>query len=253
MYFLKYMNVGIFLTLLLGIWGPIDSWMLNSSLSQLFHWIGVFLTMPLLFLAWGLGLHLSLGRLQNPSQGAVDNGSACAILMGLAYHLNNEDSISENTRITLEIFTGEEVNMQGSRAFTQKHKWEFPSAVLNLEIMAQDGAYIYWENEGNAFITTPTEKRLNEIYSKAVEKITKEAALPAPLVNSDGFSFLRAGIPATTVGTLDTVLGETGFHRPTDNLTRVAMRRLPEGIEILNACIKELNRSNVVEGENYGP
>lgn len=231
-YLFRHMNFGILLTLLLGLWGPFDIWLKSESL----YWLGVILTIPMLLLAWGMGLHLSVGRLLKPSQGAVDNGTACAILLGLAEKLSRE-SLLGDTKVTLALFTGEEVNMQGSRAYVKDRDWSLPASVLNLEIMAQNGAYIYWERDGNAFRSLPTTQLLNDVYSAAVEKVTGVPAQPASLVNSDGGSFLFAGIPAASVGTLDTQWGETGFHRPTDNLERVVMERLPQGVAVLQAFL----------------
>ncbi len=233
-YLFRYMNLGILLTLLLGLWGPLDDWLASGAI----HWIGVLLTIPLLLLAWGMGLHLSLGRTLKPSQGAVDNGAACAILLGLAEALSQGEWLPPETKITLALFTGEEVNMQGSRAYVKSRAWPLPASALNLEIMAQDGDYIYWERDGDAFRSLPTTKSLNEMYAAAVEKVTGAPAQPAGLVNSDGGSFLFSGIPAASAGTLDTRLGETGFHRSTDNLGRVVMERLPQGVEILQAFLQ---------------
>ncbi|MFZ5908964.1 MAG: M28 family metallopeptidase [Chloroflexota bacterium] len=230
----RYMNFGILLTLLLGLWGPLDAWLVSEPV----HWVGVILTLPMLLLAWGMGLHLSVGRFLEPSQGAVDNGAACAILLGLAGKLSKGETLPPDTKITLALFTGEEVNMQGSRAYVKSRAWPLPASALNLEIMAQDGNYIYWEKDGDAFRSLPTTNSLNETFSVAVEKVTGAPAQPASLVNSDGASFLFAGIPAASVGTLDTRLGETGFHRPTDNLERVVMKRLPQGVEILQAFLQ---------------
>ncbi len=234
MFLYKFLNPGIALTLILGIWGALDTWLMNDPV----HWTGVMLSVPMLLLAWGMGLHLSLGRTLPPSQGAVDNGAACAILLGLAEQLSTSEPRTGDTKVTLALFSGEEVNMQGSRAFVRSRDGSLPTAALNLEIMAQDGDYIFWEEDGNAFRTLPTATQLNELYSAAVEKVTGSPAQSAGPVNSDGASFLFGGVPATTVGTLDKGLGETGFHRPTDNLERVVMARLPEGVEILQEFLQ---------------
>jgi len=239
MFLFRYMNFGIALTLFLGIWGPLDTWLMNQTV----HWTGGILTLPMLLLAWGMGLHLSLGRTLTPSQGAVDNGAACAILLGLAEQLSTSGSATRDTKVTLALFSGEEVNMQGSRAYLRNHDRTLPTAALNLEIMGQDGGYIFWEEDGNAFRTIPTAQQLNELYSAAVEKVTGSPAQPAGPVNSDGASFLFAGIPATTAGTFDKRIGETGFHRPTDNLERVVMKRLPESVAILQEFLKAFTES----------
>ena len=239
MFLFRYMNLGIGLTLFLGIWGPLVARLMSNP----FHWLGVLLTIPMLILAWGMGLHLSLGRALQSSQGVVDNGAACAIVLGLAEKLSKSESLPSDTKITLALFTGEEVNMQGSRAYVKSRDWPLPAIVLNLEIMAQDGDYIYWEKDGNAFRLLTTTKSINEMFAAAAEKITGVRARPAGPVNSDGASFLSAGIPNTTVGTLDSHMGDTGFHRPTDNLERVVMERLPEGVDILKSFINAFTQS----------
>jgi hypothetical protein len=240
MFFLKRINLGIFLSLLLGVWGPFDSWLINTDWGTSMYWIGAILTIPVLLLAWGFGLHLSLGRFLEPSQGAVDNGTSCAILLGLAKQLSKDRTQLSETKITMALFTGEEVNMQGSQAYIRSRNWPLPAAILNLEVMAQDGDYIYWQQDGNVFRLLPTANSLNKAISAAVREVTGESMHPAGPVTSDGGSFLLAGIPATTVGTLDTHLGGTGFHRPSDNLDRVVMERIPQGVEILCVFLKEI-------------
>jgi hypothetical protein len=234
-FFLKALPWGIALTLLLGALGPLERWLALrvSPWADLVYWSAVVLTVSLLFLAWGLGLNLSLGRLLKPSQRAVDDGAACAVLLGLAARLAQGEIVLQGTRVTLALFAGEEVNMQGSRAYLSGSEWSLPSAAVNLEVMAQDGDYVYWEQDGSALRLLPTSQRLNRALCKAVRTVTGSAAQPAGPVLSDGGSFLSAGIPATTLGTYDSRPKDTGFHRPTDNPDRVVMARLPEGVEIL--------------------
>ena len=64
------------MTALLGLWGPLQAVLANSAWGEVVFWAGAVLTVPMLLLAWGFGLHLSLGRLLEPSQGAVDSGPA---------------------------------------------------------------------------------------------------------------------------------------------------------------------------------
>jgi Zn-dependent M28 family amino/carboxypeptidase len=175
---------------------------------------------------------------RNPSQGAVDNGAACAILLGLAQHIADGNIPLEGTRLTLALFGGEEVNMQGSRAYTLGRKWTLPSAALNLEIMAQDGEYVFWEQDGMSLKLFRTDLRLNLAISEAVEKVTGNPARPAGPINSDGYSFMRARVPVATLGTYDCELRESGLHLPSDNLSRVKMTKLVEGVEILAQFIR---------------
>lgn len=235
MFFIKNLSNGILLTILLGLLGPLDHALLdiNSAWAPFTFAAGILFSLPLLVLAWGLGLNLSLGRLSPPSQGAVDNGAACAILLGLADRVQQGGLILEKTRLTLAIFTGEEVNMQGSRAYAAGRDWSLPTLAVNLEVMAQDGSYVYWEQDGTSLKLVPTSLQLNQALAETVANVTGAMPMPAGPVNSDGYSFLRVGIPATTLGTYDTKWVDRGFHSPADNLDRVVMARLPEAVEIL--------------------
>jgi len=241
-FFVLRLRLGIALTLVLGVLGLADGLLRTSALawSDLAFWIGVVLTLPMLFLAYGLGLDLALGRLVKPSQGAVDNGAACAILLGLAERLSQTPL--QNTRVTLALFAGEEVNMQGSRAYARSRGWLLPTVALNLEAMAQDGGYVYWKQDGTAFGLVPTSHDINQAISAAVQGVTGQPAQPAGPINSDGFSFLSAGIPTSTLGTFDSRLWFSGFHRPADNVNRVVMARLPEGVEILSRFVEQYDR-----------
>ena len=235
LFFLKKLPLGILLTVLLGLLGPLDQALLaaGSGWAVVTYELGILFSLALLYLAWGLGLSMALGRLRRPSQGAVDNGAACAILLGLAEKLQSGQFKLEHTRLTLALFAGEEVNMQGSRAYVKHRQWDLPIQALNLEVLAQDGDYVYWEQDGNALKLVPCAAALNQAVAASVAAVTGAPAKPAGPLNSDGYSFLRYGIPATTLGTYDRKWVDRGFHGATDNLERVVMARLPEGVEIL--------------------
>jgi len=247
LFFLKRLPLGILLTLLLGVIGPLDKALhtSGSTWAVLTFSLGIIMSLVLLFLAWGLGLNLSLGRLLNPSQGAVDNGAACAILLGLADHLVNGEISLRATRVTLALFTGEEVNMQGSRAYTLSRGWHLPAIALNLEVMGQNGEYVYWEQDGSSLKLVPTSPEINRTIASAVTEVTGSPARPAGPVNSDGYSFMRAGIPCSTLGSYDLQLRDRGFHQPTDNLGRVDMQRLPEAVKILERFIQKYETGEV--------
>jgi hypothetical protein len=111
--------------------------------------------------------------------------------------------------------------------------------------MAQNGPYVYWEEDGTSLRLGPTSPKLNETIIKIIESVTGQTPLPGGPMNSDGGSFLAAGIPATTIGTYHTELIDRGFHKPTDNPDRVVMERLPEGVEILMRLIMEYDQGNL--------
>jgi hypothetical protein len=239
MFFIRGLPFGILLTLALGLLGPLDHYLLanNSPAAAWTYSLGVLLSLPLLFLAWGLGLNLTLGRFRQPSQGAVDNGAACAILLGLAQCVQSGTLPLTQTCLTLTLFAGEELNMQGSQAYVKAREWPLPARALNLEVMAQDGDYVLWEQDGYSLKLWPCSSEVNQDISQAVQQVTGSAPRLVGPVNSDGGSFLRLGIPASTLGTYDRQQKDRGFHSARDNLGRVVMERLPEAVDILSRFI----------------
>ena len=106
-FFVRNLPVGIALAIMLGILSPLENYLPVPWIAPTYI-LAVALTIPLLFLVWGLGLNLWVGRLRhNPSQGAVDDGAACAILLGLAQDITDGNVPLENTRLTLALFGGE--------------------------------------------------------------------------------------------------------------------------------------------------
>jgi len=247
MFFLKNIPTGIFLTLLIGILGPIGSLTANNTLvfHNIVYLIGILLTIPLLFLAFGLGINLSFGWMRKPSQGAVDNGAACAILLALGNKIKQEIISLKKTKITLLLFTGEEVNMQGSNSYVKQRKWDLPVVVYNLEVMAQNGKYVFWENDGTVLKLIPTDQKLNRIFTEVVQENIKSKPVAGGPINSDGGAFLRRNIPATTIGTYDKLLRDRGFHSSKDNIYRVMQARLPEGVELLSTIIERIDSVDI--------
>jgi hypothetical protein len=244
MFFLKSLPVGIILTLLLGLLGPLDVWLLGqgSTWSAWTYWTGIVLSLPLLFLALGLGLNMAVGRMVKPSLGAVDNGTACAILLGLAERLQNGQITLHNTRLTLALFTGEEVNLQGSRAYCRDRSFPLTSAALNLEAMAQDGDYVYWERDGSVFQLVPTSKEINRLIVEIVREVAGVEPVPGGPVISDGASFISQGVPTGVLGTYHSIMRDSGFHRPTDNLERIDWNRLPQGVDLLTLFLQKYDQ-----------
>ncbi|HWQ12563.1 MAG TPA: M20/M25/M40 family metallo-hydrolase [Roseiflexaceae bacterium] len=236
----------------------------RRSLAPLAHALAVATALPVLLLAWALGLNLLLGRLARPSSGAVDDGAACAILLALAARLARGELSPRRTRVTLALFGGEEVNMQGSRAYVRHRRRpnvarstlnvadaladvqrstfnRMPDAVVNLELMGQRGGYVLWQRDGNALRTLPTSPAANALIRAAVREVTGAEPHSEPLINSDAYAFLAAGVPAGVLGTRDPLLGTSGLHRPSDTPARVDPARLAEGLAVLEAIIRRFD------------
>lgn len=60
-------------------------------------------------------------------------------------------------------------------------------------------------------------------------------------INSDAFAFLRHGVPATTLGSYDAILGGRGYHSAQDSPERVDPDRLQETVLVLVRFLRELD------------
>lgn len=246
-FFMKQLPVAIILSLLLGLLGLIDSFLGQSS--DIAFYIGVGLSIPYLILMLGLGANFVFGRFAQPSQGAVDNGAACAILLDLANRLAGENGLQQ-TKVTIALFTGEEIAAQGSTAYVTEREWLLPTIALNLEWCGQDGQYITWDKYGGGSVPVySATTALNDAVAAAVSRANREIILLEGPVGTDSVPFLANGIPATSMGTLDRQLGAEGFHRPTDNLERVEIERLSETGKIITNILTQFDDGKLAIGE----
>jgi hypothetical protein len=254
MIFLVNIPTGILLTILVGAAGGLQAfWRSNSpGWGGWVYWAGALLSLPLMVLALGYGLNLSLGRLVKPSPGAVDDGAACAILLKLADKLSNEgvntvalptnlpEHPDNSAFIKIVLFSGEEIDRQGSRAFVRARLWTGGEAILNLEAMAQNGDYVTWQRDGSVYRLRLTDQRLDNALRRAVKVVTGKDPVSGGPVLSDAASFIERGLPAAVLGTYDEHWKDAGFHRPSDNLERVVVERIDEGVEILIQFMREI-------------
>ncbi len=199
--------------------------------------VSILLTLPVVWVVGAVGLNLIPGRWITPSEGAVDNGAACVILLGLAERLAQGNIAHAGTRITLAWFAGEEVSMQGSHAFLRSRSWPLPATAVNLELLGQDGPYVLWQSEGNVLTSAPTDAQLNTYMSTIVQRVTGQHAALVGGINSDGYAFIKAGIRTCVFGSYDKQYGGSGLHRPTDNRERIVPERLAESVAILEGLI----------------
>ncbi len=183
------------------------------------------------------------GSVLKPSDGAVDNAGSVAVMMLLAGELAAADL--PETGVTLLFTAGEELNMQGSRAYVNDRLAEglsHPVFNINLEFVAQEGGYVYWTEDGNLLRQLDTCRRLNEILGAAVHRVTGEELQPMPpgfVGFSDSASFLAAKIPSTTLSSAGSdELGTRRMHTSLDNRDRLMEDKIPQVVNILKevAC-----------------
>ncbi|MFP4438852.1 MAG: M28 family metallopeptidase [Chloroflexaceae bacterium] len=247
-FLLRHLGFCIKAALLVLLVGLIDRlWLPADAVGTALIWGGsLLLLLPAFYIIWGIGLNLLPGRFIRQSQGAVDNGAACVILLGLAARLAHRPAALQRTRVILAFFTGEEVSMQGSRAYVRDTDWTQPTIAINLELLGQDGPYVTWQREGNALTSVPTTARLTTAVAALVADVTGTPVQRGGGINSDGYSFLAAGIPTCVLGSCDRQMGSGGLHRPTDNLERVVLARLPESVTLLERIVQQYDAGKLL-------
>lgn len=223
-----------------------------GTASLTLHWLAFLAALPVAVYGLGMGANLVGERFSHqPSSGAVDNGAAVAVLLDLARKLHRGSLSLNHTAVTLLFSVGEEAQMQGALAYVRRtygqgrEDWPLPVCAINLEVVGQDGSYLLWVQDGTAMRRLPADATLNHALARAVEAVAGQPPVWAPVLNSDAFAFLRRGIPAATLGSLDTQLGGRGFHSALDAPGRVDPDRLAETTRVLVHLLAEIDGDGV--------
>jgi hypothetical protein len=232
------------LALLAGAGMAAERLLVVGTASRTVHWLAFLAALPVAVYGLGMGASLVGGRFsRQPSNGAVDNGAAVALLLDLARRLHRGSLSLDHTAVALLFTVGEEAQMQGALAYVGgRTAWPLPTCAVNLDVVGQDGRYLLWEEDGTAMRRFPADATLNRALGSAVEAVAGEPPVRAPTINSDAFAFLRQGIPAATLGSLDTQLGKRGFHSALDAPSRVDADRLAETTRVLGYLLAEIDR-----------
>jgi hypothetical protein len=213
--------------------------LLPTGTAAIIRWLAFLVALPATGYGLSMGANLCGGRLiRRPSSGAVDNGAAAAVLMALARRLRRGDLRLARTSITLLWTVGEEAHLQGALAYVRDRKdWPLPVRVVNLEVLGQNGGYLLWEQDGTAMTSLPTDPVLNHALEQAVTAVSGERPVRVPKISSDGFAFLRRGLPTATLGSFDLDLGGRGLHSALDDPDRVDPERLTETVAVLGRLL----------------
>jgi hypothetical protein len=252
------------LALACGVLTAVEGLLPAGTGAVIVRWSAILAGLPAAAYGLGLGANLAGGRFsRRPSTGAVDNGAAVAVLLALAKRLSHRrrtggagleqtprlrrDELGlDHTSITLLFTVGEEAQMQGALAYVRdrgkmENSWPLPTHVVNLEVLGQNGGYLLWDEDGTAMLRLPTDPALNRALEQAVETVTEARPVRVPAISSDGFAFLRRGIPAATLGSFDLDLGGRGLHSALDDPGRVDPGRLAEAVAVLNCVLADMD------------
>ena len=238
----------IVMVLISGILITLERLLPAGTARQVLYWLALLSALPGTAYGLGMGANLIGGRFsRRPSSGAVDNGAAVAVLLELAESFYREAFSLDETAVNLLFTVGEEAQMQGALAYVDDIQAQdtagvsMPTCAINLEVLGQNGGYLLWEQDGTAMTRLPNDAALNSALARAVEAVTGELPIWGPQLNSDAFAFLRAGIPAATLGGYDRDLGGRGLHSAQDSASRVDPARLVEATEVLCHFLDELD------------
>jgi len=202
-----------------------------------------------LFIVFWFFFFLRMGGfvfLKKQSPGAVDDGAAVVSLIDLADELNKETINQGYSRITILLFTGEEVGLQGSGAYVKEfykkadRKGALPSYLVNLELVAQNGNLLFWEKSGIFLRYYSSNRELINRIGKAWNIVSGKEISSMKGFGDDSYMFRIRGIPSITIGhSGEPGLGLAGFHTPADNLERVNM----ENLEIMTPLFRNFIES----------
>ena len=238
----------IVLVLISGVLIALERLLSAGPASQVLYWLAFLSALPGTAYGLGMGANLVGGRFsRSASSGAVDNGAAVAVLLELAERFQQGAFSLDETAVTLLFTVGEEAQMQGALAYVDDMQAQDPASAqastctINLEVLGQNGGYLLWERDGTAMVSLPNDAALNSALARAVEAVTGEPPTWAPQLNSDAFAFLRAGIPAATLGSYDRDLGGRGLHSALDSASRVDPARLVQAAEVLCHLLEKLD------------
>jgi len=194
----------------------------------------------------GLGLSLGGGFLRsNQSPGARDDGTAVAVLLSLADDLANDPALSENWRVKLIFFGGEEVNMQGSAAYVTQHRPELVAAnarLINLECLAGPGPLRYHSGSGTFLRQYAADSHLISLVEHVAEEV-RQPVEPAGFMYDDSAAFLKAGIPAVSLS--HSLPGHPdSYHNGADSIDKVMPGKMEETVSLLKELITEIGWQN---------
>ena len=182
----------------------------------------------MLALAFGGGLFVPLSR-QSP--GARDDASAVAVLLAVADQIAADPQQLGKTAVRFALFGGEEVNMQGSAAYSRllagSGEGFDRGVVVNCEFIGGEEPFCYWESSGTFLSRYPASESAIRLYQDALDSLGFAPAISVGSMFNDAGPLLAAGCRAVTVGHADS--GSPGkYHSPSDSVRQVVPERLEE-------------------------
>jgi len=173
---------------------------------------------------------------QKESPGAVDNATAVSLLLQLAQDIHTDKVNLGRSNITLVFTGGEEVGLQGAKAYVNKYikgpprTKRLPASLVNLDLAGQNGNLVYAAKDGVFLRYYAPDPALVTRFDRVWMQVSGRHIEKGQSITDDAVCFMAAGIPSIRLGNSGLPgMGMGGFHKPTDNLERVNwdnMRRM---------------------------
>lgn len=203
------------------------------------------LALSVLVAAYDVALFLVLSGgsfVARRSPGALDDGSSVALLLRLAEKLGRGEIPLERTSVDIVFFSGEEVGLQGSKAYVERLREPLPFVFVNAEALGAGPRLRFFTSDRSALrrydAWMPLARKLDTAARRALGRPLEPDALP---VTTDTRSFLEAGVPAVTISSYDADRWLRGLHSARDDRERIQLASLERTLRFYEEALRVLD------------
>ncbi len=183
-----------------------------------------------------VGAHYDVVRLRDGSVvgGAVDNGAASVVLTRVAETLQRH---SLNHRVRVVLFDLEEIGLLGSHAYVQDEDKDRIAAMVNVDVVADDGVLMYG----------PTSHDGNEVVYRSLRVVCAGGTVTCrdfpQYPPSDDRPFQAAGIPNVSLGMISSISSrQLWLFMNANRRSRSRSRTVPDILQVIHTSEDTIER-----------
>lgn len=172
------------------------------------------------------------------SHGAIDDGAGCAVLLALAQRLHADPL--PHTEVTFLFFSGEEIGVEGSRAFVRAGLTPKGAQVINLDGVGAAADLATFKSESALLVSYPPNAALVAAISAEHQRLRGK-----PLHHTfysavtDARAFLEAGVGAVTLASdLPGHAIQRNLHSVKDQRGLIDLAAMDETVDVLLAVAR---------------
>ena len=178
------------------------------------------------------------------SPGATDDGASCAVLVELGRALVRAPL--PGTEVELVFFTGEEIGLEGSRAWVRERLGRpggLPTRAVNLDGVGEARPLLVMEAESSLLRSFAPDAHLLELLDRVhVAHLGVPVHRPFYSASTDARAFLEAGVPALSLSSdLEGHAIARGLHSAADSRARLRADALDAAVEVLAALARAVD------------